>query len=49
MTNHDRVAVLEVEIRRLRNEAELQPQFWVRNLIRLAGLEQERVRLCQQL
>jgi len=44
MTDHDRIVSLEAEMRRLRVEAELQPQFWVRNLIRLAGLEQERIR-----
>ena len=49
MTEHDHVVALEAEMRRLRVEAELQPQFWIRNLIRLAGLGQERTRLYRQL
>ena len=49
MTDHDRVVALEAEMQRLRVQMDLQPQFWVRNLIRLAGLEQERTRLYGQL
>ena len=48
MTDHDRVVALEAEMQRLRAQMDLQPQFWVRNLIRLAGLEQERTRLYGQ-
>ena len=49
VTDHDHVVALEAEMRHLRVEAELQPQFWVRNLIRLTALEQERTRLYRQL
>ncbi|MGL4960430.1 MAG: hypothetical protein ACRC67_04300 [Inquilinus sp.] len=49
MTDHDRVVALEAEMQRLRVQMDLQPQFWLRNLIRLAGLEQERTRLYGQL
>lgn len=45
MTVNDRVVALEAEMQRLRAQMEIQPQLWIRNLIRLAGLEQERTRL----
>jgi hypothetical protein len=49
MTDHDRVVAIEAEMQRLRAQMDVQPQFWVRNLIRLAGLEEERTRLYGQL
>ena len=49
MTDHDRVVALEAEMQRLRAQMELQPQSWIPNLIRLAGLEQERKLLYGQL
>ena len=49
MTDYDRVVALEAEMQCLRAQMELQPQFWVLNLIRLAGLEQQRIWLYVQM
>ncbi|WP_161790311.1 hypothetical protein [Inquilinus limosus] len=42
MSDYDRVIAIEAEQQRLRAEMELQPQLWIPNLIRIAGLEQDR-------
>lgn len=42
MTDHDRVVALDDEMQHLRAQMALQPQLLIPNLIRIAGLQQER-------
>lgn len=46
MTDHNRVVALDAEMQRLRAQMALQPQLLIPNLIRIAGLQQERNGFC---